>query len=113
MTGSHIPHLRRTLRDLFQDGAVHHEMMTEATGEEIHLLARGEYEAGLALLDELVDRDGSFPDHDALVVVRETLVGYLNEIEDGFPLKKRLLRSLIGQISAVEKTAFSEDGLAA
>ncbi len=66
-------------------------MMAEDTGEMDHLAARGEYEAGIAALDTLVDGNGRFVDHEALVVVRETLASYLDVVQDGYPLKKRRL----------------------
>ena len=113
MSTTHITGLRGILKDIFQDALAHYDTIAEARGEPAYLVIRNEYESGLAIIDTLVTRNGQFVDREALLIVRQSLVDYLDAVPEGYVLKRRRLQHVIEEIDAVEKVLCAEGGVVA
>jgi hypothetical protein len=98
----HIQNLQSIVRRMFKVAAGYFDHRSRSTGRETYSIIADEYLAGLDVVDTLIDFWGRFTSYEALVVIRESLHRFHDELLPEYVLLDQQLTHLFREIDRVE-----------
>jgi hypothetical protein len=101
-TVEHIYNLQPSVRQMFRMARDYFDYMWQETEKRTYSIMADEYRAGLNGVDTLVDFWGRFTSHEALVVVKQSLHRFHDELLPEYQLLDQQLTRLFCEIERVE-----------
>lgn len=103
-TRNHITNLKIKIKVAFQNALDHFNLLDLYVDDGTYSTNIAEFEAGLDLLDTLVDDDDTFTSPKAAAAVRSALVTFFNSLEDD-AMRRLRVAVLLDEIDAPTTTA--------